>query len=322
MRAMVTNPAGHGLGGLFLSRGIQAVVVAIIVGSVGFAMMEALPGDAAYRIAAGRFGYDSVTAAAADAVRSELGLDRPAIIRLLEWLGSLLRLDLGNSVVTGEPISHAIGDQLAATIVLSILAIFIAMAIAFPIGALAGLRPGGAFDRISGIVCISIRSVPAFLVGVVLILIFAAQLNWLPAAGHAHADNLLLPGLTLGLVLASVLTRVVRNSVADATASESYGFARHKGLSEAQAFWRHAVPNAAVPVISYVAVQAALLFEGVVVVESVFSWPGIGHALTHAVFERDVPMLQGTALTLGLSFVLLSLLADLAAYAIDPRTRS
>jgi peptide/nickel transport system permease protein len=322
MHAMITRPTGNGLSGLFLSRIIQALVVALIVGSAGFAMMEALPGDAAYRIAAGRFGYDSVTAAAADAVRSELGLDRPALVRLLDWFGAIFRFDLGNSVVTGEPITHAIGDQLAATVVLSLVAIFIAVAIAFPIGALAGLRPGSAFDRITGMLCISIRSTPAFLIGVVLILVFAAQLNWLPAAGHAHAEHLLLPGLTLGIVLASVLTRVVRTSVADAAASESFQFARHKGLSEAQAFWRHAVPNAAVPVISYVAVQAALLFEGVVVVESVFSWPGIGHALTHAVFERDVPMLQGTALTLGLGFVLISLVADLAAYAIDPRTRS
>ncbi|MGQ4274806.1 ABC transporter permease [Terrihabitans sp. B22-R8] len=319
---IASGPPTSGLAGIVLSRILQALVVALIVGSVGFAMMESLPGDAAYRIAAGRFGYDSVTAAAADAVRQELGLDRAPIVRLLDWFGQILRFDLGNSLVTGEPISQAIGDQLASTIVLSVVALLIAMAISFPLGALAGLRPGGGVDRMTAFLCISVRSVPAFLLGVVLILIFAAELNWLPAAGHAHSTHLLLPGLTLGIILASVLLRVVRTAVADAAASESFQFARLKGLSQAQAFWRHAVPNAAVPVISYLGVQAALLFEGVVVVESVFAWPGIGHALTHAVFERDVPMLQGTALTLGLGFVLITLFVDLASRSIDPRSRT
>jgi peptide/nickel transport system permease protein len=301
---------------------IQALLVAIVVGVVGFAMMEALPGDAAYRIAAGRYGYDMVNAAAAEQVRTELGLDRPAWKRLLVWTGQTLMLDLGQSAVTGERVAAAIAHQLAHTIDLAITAILIALLLAVPLGTLAGLNAGSLFDRLSGGVSIIVRATPAFLVGILLMLLVAVELGIAPAAGHAHRGYLVLPALTLGLVLGSVLMRVVRNAVAETVASEHFQFARHKGLPLRTALRRHGARNAAVPVVTYLGVQAALLLEGVVVVESVFAWPGIGHALTHAIFERDVPMLQGTALTLGLTFVLLSFLVDLACRAIDPRLRA
>ncbi|MGF1553798.1 MAG: ABC transporter permease [Paracoccaceae bacterium] len=300
----------------------QALVVALVVGLVGFAMMEALPGDAAFRIAAGRYGYDQVSAAAAEAVRAERGLDRPAIWRLAEWVGQTLTFDLGRSAVTGAPVTHAVAAQLGHSALLAAAALAIAVAIALPVGSLSGLRPGGALDRASEAASVMLRATPAFLLGVVLMLLLAVELRLFPAAGHAHAGHLALPALTLGLVLASVLTRVVRDAVLDATTSEAYRFARHKGLSERDAFLRHGLRSAAVPVVAYLGVQAALLLEGVVVVESVFAWPGIGHALTHAIFERDVAVVQGTALTLGLTFVTISLAVDLACRAIDPRTRA
>lgn len=307
------------LGKLTLGRIVQAAIVALVVGVVGFAMMEALPGDAAYRIAAGRYGYDMVTGAAAEQVRSELGLDRPAAERLLTWVGQTFTFDLGQSAVTGERVGHAIDHQLGHTVELALVAVAVALLIAVPIGVLAGLRPGSLFDRISAALAIVVRAMPAFLIGIVLMLVLAVELGLVPAAGHGHGGNFVLPALTLGIVLASVLTRVVRNAVAATVASDAFQFALHKGLPMRAAFLRHGVRNAAVPVVAYLGVQMALLLEGVVVVESVFSWPGIGHALTHAIFERDVPMLQGTALTLGLMFVLLSFLADLACRALDPR---
>ncbi|WP_333835212.1 ABC transporter permease [Rubrimonas sp.] len=314
--------AAQSLGGLIVGRLVQAVIVALVVGVVGFAMLESLPGDAAYRIAAGRYGHDMVSAAAAEQVRAELGLDRPSWVRLLAWLGQLLTLDLGYTAVTGERVIDSVAHQLGHSVLLAVVAVWLALLIATPIGVLAGLNPGGVFDRLTAVVSILLRATPAFLLGVLLILLIAVQMRAAPAAGHSHGANAFLPALTLGLVLASVLTRVIRNAVARTVASEAFQFARHKGLSTGAALWRHGIRNAAAPVVAYLGVQTALLLEGVVVVESVFAWPGIGHALTHAVFERDVTMLQGTALALGLSFVLLSFLIDLACRAIDPRMRA
>ena len=195
----------------------------------------------------------------------------------------------------------------------------LALVVAVPIGTYAGLHPGGLFDRIASGGALVLRATPTFLIAVLLILLVAVELGLAPASGHGHGSHFILPALTLGLALASVLSRVVRNAVVDAVSSEAFRFARQKGLPLFVALRRHALRNAAVPVITYLGVQTALLVEGVVVVESVFSWPGIGHALTHAIFERDVPMLQGTALVLGLGFVLLSFLVDLTCRFIDPR---
>ena len=304
---------------LLAARLFQALVVALIVGIVGFAMMQALPGDAAYRIAAGRYGYDVVDAAAAEAMRLQLGLDRPALEMLMVWIGQALTFDLGHSFVTGAPVVDEILHQLGHSVGLAFISILVALALAVPVGTLAGLRPGSLFDRISGGAALVLRATPAFLIGILLILFIAVELRLTPASGHGHGTHFVLPALTLGLVLGSVLSRVVRNAVAEAVASEPFRFARQKGLSLPAALRRHAFRNAAVPVITYLGVQTALLLEGVVVVESVFSWPGIGHALTHAVFERDIPMVQGTALVLGLGFVVLSFVVDISCRMLDPR---
>ena len=304
---------------LVAARLFQAVVVALIVGIIGFAMMQALPGDAAYRIAAGRYGYDMADAAAAEAVRTQLGLDRPAFEALLLWIGHALTFDLGNSFVTGAPVAGEIAHQLGHSVELALASVLVALVVAVPIGTYAGLHPGGLFDRIASGGALVLRATPTFLIAVLLILLVAVELGLAPASGHGHGSHFILPALTLGLALASVLSRVVRNAVVDAVSSEAFRFARQKGLPLFVALRRHALRNAAVPVITYLGVQTALLVEGVVVVESVFSWPGIGHALTHAIFERDVPMLQGTALVLGLGFVLLSFLVDLTCRFIDPR---
>lgn len=306
---------------LTAARLVQGVLVAIIVGIASFAMMEALPDDAAYNVAAGRYGYDVVDRQAAEHVRRELGLDRPAWVRLATWVARLSTFDLGRSAVTSIPISQVLLDALAHSAVLALVALLVAIAIAVPLGWAAALRAGSVLDRVVMVASIGLRAMPAFLLGIVLMLFLAVEMRLVSAAGHDHAGHLVLPALTLGLLLAAVLTQVVRTAIIDATTNESFQFARLKGLSFRTAFWRHAVRNAAVPVVAYLGVQAVLLIEAVVVVESVFSWPGIGHALTHAIYERDVPMIQGTALTLGLAYVLLSYLVDLACFAIDPRSR-
>lgn len=314
--------AAHPVLAALAARGLQALIVAVIVGVVSFVMMQALPGDAAYRIAAGRYGYDMMDAAAAEAVRTELGLDRHWTVQLLSWLGALATFDLGKSLVYGSPVVDEIAVQLGYSLLLAAGAVVTSLLIAVPVGVAAGMRPGGLVDRVTLSVSIFLRAIPAFALGVVLVLVFAVQLKLLPVAGFRGPQHLILPSLTLGLGLAAVSNRVVRDAVADAMAAEWRLFARTKGLSARRTVLRHVLRNASLPVVTYVGVQMAYLIEGVVIVETVFAWPGIGHALVHAIFARDIAMVQGTALTLGLIYVALNLAIDLACRGIDPRTRA
>ena len=303
------------------TRGLQAVVVAVIVGIVSFVMMQSLPGDAAYRIAAGRYGYDMMDAAAAEAVRLELGLDQPAIVQLWSWLTMLAQFDLGISAVYGTPVADEITTQLGYSMLLAVGAVVASLLIALPLGIASGLKPNGLLDHVTLGVSIFIRAIPSFALGVLLVLIFAVQLNLLPVAGFKSFANLILPSLTLGLGLAAVSNRVIHDAVVDAMSADWRLFPRTKGLSAQRTLSRHVLRNAALPVVTYVGVQLAYLIEGVVIVETVFAWPGIGHALVHAIFGRDVAMVQGTALVLGLTYVALNLIVDLTCRCIDPRTR-
>lgn len=320
--ATLRPPAWRRASGLVAGRLLQALLVALIVGLVSFAMMQALPGDAAFRIAAGRYGYDMMDAAAAAAVRTELGLDQAWPVQLAAWLGQLAGGDLGRSLVSGAPVVDEIAHQLGHSLLLAGAAVLVSLAIALPLGIATGMTPGGRLDRVALALSVGLRAVPAFALGIVLILVFAVQAGLLPVAGHGGAAHLVLPATTLGIGLAAVSNRVVRDSVAAAMAADWRLFARTKGLSASATLRRHVARNAALPVVAYVGVQMAYLIEGVVIVETVFAWPGIGHALVHAIFSRDIAMVQGTALTLGLLYVALTLVVDMLCQTIDPRSRA
>lgn len=293
-------------------------MVAILVGVLSFAMMRALPGDMIFRIAAARFGYDNVTAENAELVRSQIG-DPAGVSAFFGWIIGLFRGDLGTSLVTGEAVAAEIAHQFGATAQLAGVAILLSLLIGPPLGLWAGLRPGGLFDRATLVIAAVFKAVPQFLLGLVLIVIFATMWRLLPAAGHGEMRHMILPGLTLAIGLAANTMRITREAVVQARASEWWRFARWKGLSEGQVVRRHGLRHVAVPVLTLIAAQFVALMEGVVVVETIFGWPGIGHALVHAVFHRDVPMVQGTALVMGLAFVLVNALADVAARLLDPR---
>jgi peptide/nickel transport system permease protein len=307
---------------LLSQRLLQALLVGVLVAALGFLLMRMLPGDMAFRVAAGRYGYDVVGGAAADLVRAELGLDRPLWLQFLAWLGGLARFDLGISLISGNPVIDEIAHQLGATLRLSAAALLVALLIGPPLGLLAGLRPGGVLDRATMVTAAVLRALPSYLIGLGLMLVFAARLGWLPAADPDSLAGLVLPAIALGLGLAAISARVARDAAVAAHSAPHFSFSRLKGLSEAQSVQRHLLRNAAVPVVSYLGVQLVLLVEGVVVIEALFGWPGIGHALVHAVLARDVPMVQGTALAMGLLFVLLNALNDMACLALDPRRRN
>lgn len=304
---------------ILVTRLVQAVSVAVLVGAATFAMMRSLPGDAAWRIAAGRYGYDNVDAAAADAVRMELSLDGHWFPAFVQWMSDLLRLDFGVSLVSGQPVIEEISHQLGASLWLALAAVGLSLLIGPPLGILAGLRPGGWLDRALLVLATALKAIPQFLMALILILILSVQFGWLPAAGHGQARHFILPALALALGLAAVNARIARDAMASVAAMPFYHFAQWKGLSRAQVLWRHGLRNVSVPLLTYLGLQFVTLVEGVVVIESIVGWPGIGHALVHAVFSRDVPMVQGTALVLGLGFVLVNALIDLVVARIDPR---
>ena len=304
---------------LLASRLVQAVMVAILTGTATFIMTRSLPGDAAWRIAAGRYGYDNVDAAAAATVRAELGIDGPALPALLQWLSDLARFDFGNSLVSGQPVIDEIVHQLGASASLALVALLLSLVIGPPFGILAGLRPGGMLDRVLLVASTGVKAVPQFLMALVLIVLLAVHLRWLPAAGHGELRHFILPGLTLALGLAAVNARITRDAMARIADMPFWRFAQWKGLSERQTLLRHGLRNVSVPLITYLGLQFVTLVEGVIIVESIFGWPGIGHALVHAIFSRDVPMVQGTALVLGLGFVIVNSAIALAVRRLDPR---
>lgn len=306
---------------MLMRRTLQIVVLALLIGTLCFFMARALPGDLATRIAAGRYGYDMVSNAAADAVRAELGLDRPMWQALLHWLGELARLDLGVSLVSGDPVLHEIAHSLGHTLWLSAVAVAMAALMGLPLGLWAGLHAQGLVDRATMAVAVLLRALPPFMLALLLMIVVAVQFGALPVAGHGHAGSVLLPALTLALGMAAGLARVARGAMLAVVRSPAWEFARTKGLGDGQALWRHGLRNAAVPVVTWLGIQTVFLVEGALVVETLFAWPGIGHALVHAIFGRDIPVLQGTALAMGLMFVLFNLLIDALCMVLDPRLR-
>lgn len=316
---MPASQVWRAVGGGAIRLATRALAVAAIVGVISFALMRSLPGDAAYRIAAGRYGYDIVDAAAADKVRAELGLDNPWWQQLAGWLGDLARLDLGRSLVSGEPVMEELSHQLGHTVGLSLVAWCLALLLGLAAGVVVALAGRAALDRALTTISLALKATPTFVLGLGLATWLAVSWNWLPAAGHGDGTHLVLPALTLALGLAAGLAQVTRHRMRQTLATPSVAFARTKGLPRSWVVLRHVLRNTAVPVTAYAGMQLVLLIEGVVVVESFFAWPGIGHALIHALIARDVPMVQGTALCMGLLFVLLSALVDALCWLLDPR---
>ncbi|MDO4440828.1 MAG: ABC transporter permease [Moraxella sp.] len=304
---------------LLTSRLIQLLLVIWSVGTLTFILMRSLPGDMAYRIAASRYGYDQVNTSSADAVRAELGLDLPWYEQYLAWFWDLLRGDLGNSLVSGASVWQEIAHQFGHTLSLAVAALVLSLIIAPPIGILSALRPNGIFDKAVLLIATLLRSAPAFIIGVLLITVFAVQLKWLPAIGYGKTEHFILPALTLALGLSAVSVRVARNATVSVLNSHFYEFAHLKGLTRWQAFYRHGIRNIAIPIVAYHGVQFIYLIEGMVIVESLFAWPGIGHALVHAIIARDIPMIQGSALVMGALFVVLNGMVDVLNRLIDPR---
>lgn len=303
---------------LLMKRLLQLVAVSWGVGTLTFILMRALPGDMAYRIAASRYGMDAVDTQAADMVREELGLDQNGWNAYWQWLGDLIQWNLGKSLVSGQPVTESLWHMLGHSLLLAFSGMALAALIAIPLG-LASARYGGWLNRITLMLSTGMRALPVFVIGLLAVLVFALELNWLPVAGFGTPAHLVLPALTLGLSLAAISNRVIHTEAMRVFNASFYEFAQTKGLSSWRSFLRHGVRNMAVPVVAFFGVQLITVVEGVVMIESLFSWPGIGHGLAHAIFARDIPLIQGAAMMMGTLFVVLNTLVDLTCHWLDPR---
>lgn len=304
---------------LVISRLGQAVATAWLLATLCFGFMHALPGDAALRIAGARLGEDRVTAEALARIRAEEGLDRPLAMQYATWLGRLARGDLGNSLVSRQPVWQELADRGRYTLGLGALGWLLSYAIALPLGLCCGFRPGGWLDRTTNACAVALASLPSFLIGIGLISVFAIALRWLPPAGFRSTAHMVLPALTLALGLAAFSVRIVRNAVLEVRGAFFMTFARLRGHSTLAAFRQHGVRNAAIPITTFAALQFAYVVDGFVIVETLFNYPGLGDLLVRSLLARDVPVIMGAALVIGLLYAGVNLLADIACLKLDPR---
>jgi peptide/nickel transport system permease protein len=304
---------------IILNRFAQALATAAVLASLCFIMVHALPGDLALRVAAARVGDERVTPETADRIRREEGLDRPLIVQYGQWMANLAKGDLGRSLLSGKPVAEELAYHARFTLQLGLLGWLLSYLIALPLGVAAGFRPGGVIDRATDALAVTLASLPAFLTGIGLVTLFALTLRWLPPAGHRTGAHMVLPAFTLALALVAYSIPIIRNAVVEVRGAAYMTFARLKGLGPAAAFRHHGVRNAAVPIVTFAALQFAFVIDGFVVVETLFNYPGLGELLVKALIARDVPVVMGAGLLIGFAFAAVSLAADLLCLWLDPR---
>jgi peptide/nickel transport system permease protein len=312
------------MSGYLLRRAGQSVVVLAGVSVLVFALVHLVPGDPV-RLALGtRFDQETY-----DALLARSGLDQPLVQQFFGWLGRAVTGDLGVSFRSGDPVTLLILERLPATVTLAFASLLVALLIAVPLGTVSALRPRTLVDRAATVFSQFGISVPEFWMGIVLILVFAGTLGWLPSGGYVPItedpggwlQRLVLPAVVTGVVSGSVITRFVRSSVLEALGSDHVRTAEAKGLPRRQVLTWHVLRNALLPLVTITGVQLAYLLSGVVVVEIVFAWPGLGQLALQSVQARDYPVLQGAILLFAVVFLLINLVVDLLYTSIDPRIR-
>lgn len=309
----------------FLARRLAySAVVLLGVLVVVFALVHLVPGDPV-RIALGT----RYTPEAYEALRSASGLDRPLPSQFAAYLGGALTGDLGVSFRNGDPVAQVLLQRLPATVSLALVGIVVALLIALPAGVYSALREGRLSDAIIRVTSQFGVSVPDFWLGILLVAVFATTLGWLPTSGYrplfgdpaGWLEHVVLPGLTVGLVAGAIMTRFVRSAVLEVANADYVRTARSKGLPPRIVTLRHTVRNALVPILTITGIQLATILGGVIVVEVVFAWPGLGRLVFNAVAARDYPVIQGAVLLIAALFLLINLIVDLLYAVVDPRIR-
>jgi peptide/nickel transport system permease protein len=300
----------------FLQRLLYTLPALWLILTMVFLMIHIVPGDPALQM----LGQDARVEDLAQ-LRHTLGLDQPLGVQYVRYLKGLARGDWGQSMRYAAPVRPIVLERFPATLELSLAALAVCIAIAIPAGVFSARHRGSRADRATSFFTLLGLSVPNFALGPILILVFSIEIGWLPVSGRGGIGHLILPAATLGAALAAILTRMVHGSMIEELSSDYVRTARAKGITETAVLFRHAFPNALIPVITIVGLQFGSLLAGTIVTETIFSWPGIGRLAVQAISARDYPLLQGCILIIALSYVGVNLLTDLVYAVVDPRVR-
>jgi len=297
-----------------LRRLLLAVPVLLGVVFVVMLTVDLLPGDAVTLMLGEHATKDAVAK-----LRDHLGLDKPFLVRYLEYVGRVVRGDLGRSIQQNRPVSDELADAWPATLELTIAALVLAAVAGIVAGVASAVWPNSIFDALARLGSLFGLSMPIFWTGLVLIVIFSLWLNWLPVGGAGSLNHLVLPAVTLALPSVAMIARMTRAAVLDVLREDYVRTARAKGVGEFWVLARHALRNAFIPILTLLGLQSGQLMGGAVLTETVFSWPGLGRLMVKAIFARDYILLQGAVLVFALAFVVINLLVDLSYGWLDPR---
>ena len=308
----------------FLRRVLATIPVVLMVALFVFSLLYLAPGDPAAIIAG-----DQATPVDVERIRASLGLDRPFLVRFLEWLWNVLHGDLGTSIFTNLPVSHMIKQRIEPTLSLMALTLTLSLSLAIPMGVIAAWKHGTLIDRFVMMLAVFGFSTPSFVVGYLLAYVFALQLDWLPVQGFTSISqglfpflrNLILPSVALGLIFMALIARITRATMLDVLSQDYIRTAKAKGVEQKGVLFVHALKNAAVPIATIVGIGFASLIGGAVVTESVFAIPGLGRLTVDAILRRDYPVIQGVVLLFSFNYVLVNLAVDLLYTVFDPRIR-
>jgi len=300
------------------------VPLVLIVGTVTFVLMQLTPGDPA----AVMLGPEA-TPAQVEALRESMGLDRPLYERYPRWLFDVLRLDLGQSIFLNRPVSDAIRERITPTLQLTLYSLIIAVGLGVPAGIIAALNRNSLLDRLLMLLAMSGTAIAGFFLGILLILLFAVTLRWLPSSGYAaftddpvqHFRSMLLPSLAVGLSVAGLPARLIRSTMLDVLHEDYIRTAVAKGLPPRRVAVGHALRNALMPAVTVFGYTLGDLLGGAVVVETVFGLPGMGQLVVNSIARRDFPVIQGVVMSIAVIFLLTSLLVDILYVVLDPRVR-
>jgi ABC-type dipeptide/oligopeptide/nickel transport system permease component len=299
-----------------LKRLVFVLPVVWAVVTLVFLLIHIVPGDPV-RNALG----DNATEQQVAELKHKLGLDLPLSQQYIHYWKGLFTGDLGTSLVTNEPVLEKILGRYPATIQLALAGLFVAILIAIPLGVTAGSNQGKIIDNIASVISLLGISAPGFVIGPLMIYLFAIKLNWFPVAGRGGPEYLVLPAVTMGAALAAILTRMVRSSVIEELGEDYVRAARAKGLSERQVVYKHVLKNGLIPVVTVLGLQFGVLLAGAIITETIFSWPGLGRLTVDSINSRDYPLVQGCILMIALTYIVANVLTDFAYRLLDPRIK-
>nr|WP_308302414.1 nickel ABC transporter permease [Bacillus sp. V5-8f] len=302
---------------LIRRRLLQLVLVVLFLSIFTFGLMKMAPGDPVLAI----LNADEMTVTDADQarLRSSLGFDQPIYVQYFQWITGIVQLDLGTSYMSGKPVWNEIVERFPITIQLTVGALLVMVSISVPLGILSARYPGKWPDQIGRIFALIGASFPSFWLGLMLIYVFAFKFQLLPSTGMDSYSHMILPSITLGFSMAAVYSRLLRAGLIESLSQDYIQAGRARGIKEWRLLWLHAFRAAMLPVITVFGLSLGSLLGGAVVIEILFSWPGLGSMAVEAIFSRDYPVIQGYVLLTGVLVVVLNLLVDLSYYLIDPR---